>query len=318
LCITRWPGACYPRPHGQRMRTRLDVPVPPAPTAIAGHEHGDLAVEVPAATLQQLGMCRVVASPRACAEELHALIAQLQRARSDHTWRGFSPRDVERIADELLAFENSRRTTRVFYYHGIAAGGARELLGTGAVSPELRRDAPPGFAVVSRCYILERFRSARLYEPLLKHRVAQAELELGDRLRGIHFGSSNPRVLRAIQTTALAMRFLYVGREHVVCCGERFTVHDFLALSERFRSELLRPQPPGNPGGAELHGALRALCRGELGAGGYLRVRRLVDATDQAAAFPAETRDAIASLLAFLAAIPVIEPESEPDGVSDV
>jgi hypothetical protein len=309
------------------MHTRLEVPLPPARSTPADTEleRDDLAVDVPAETLQRLGVCRVVASSWARAAELHGLIAQLQRARSDHTWRGFSPRDVERIAEELLAFENARRATRVFYYHGIVPGGGRALIGTGAVSPELRRGAPPGFAVVSRCYILERFRCARLYAPLLRHRVAQAELELGDRLRGIHFGSSNPRVLRAIQTSALALQFLYVGRERVVCCGERFTVHDFLALSERFRSDLLRPPLAGDPASAELHAALRALCRDELGPGGYLRLRRLVDAADQAAAFPAETHGAIASLLAFLAAIPVLEEPSpalpagpEPDGVSDV
>src|SRR4051812_941061 len=202
------------------MTAPFEVPRTSSPSATGSQEHDDREVEIPAATLQRLGLCRVVASPRARAMDLHALIVQLQRARSDHTWRGFSPRDVEAIGDELLAFENARRATRVFYYHGIAPGGARQLLATGAVSPELRRHGPPGFAVVSRCYVLERFRGARLYAPLLRHRIEQAELELGDRLRGIHFGSSSSRVLRAIQTTALAVRFLYVGREHVVCCGE--------------------------------------------------------------------------------------------------
>jgi hypothetical protein len=49
-------------------------------------------------------------------------------------------------------------------------------------------------------------------------------------------------------------------------------------------------------------------------------LRRLVDATDRAAGFPAEARDAITHLLAFLAAIPVLEDDAgaEHDGVSDV
>jgi len=291
------------------MHTQLDVP------ATAGAEPDDLVVEVSAATLDQLGACRVVASPRARASELHALIVQLQRTHSDHTWRGFAPRDVAQIADELLAFETARRPTRVLYYHAIVPGGGRELLGTGAVSPELRRGAPPGFAVISRCYLLERFRGVRLYAPLLRHRVALAELELGDRLRGIHFGSSNPRVVRAIQTAVLPVRFLHVGREHVTCCGERFTVHDFLALSARFRDALLRPPRP-DAGCAELHAALRALCRGELGASTYRQLQRLADAADLAA-FPTAARDALAGLLAFLAAIPVVH-EPEPDGACDV
>jgi hypothetical protein len=307
---------------------------PTAVTAIAGQDVNDLEVEISAATLDRLGFRRVVASPTARAADIHALIAQLHETHSEHTWRSFSPHDTGRIAEELLAFENHRRATRVFFYHGLTHAGGRMLLGTGAVSPELRKtDAPPGFAVVSRCYILQRFRNERLYAPFLRHRVEQARALLGDRLHGIHFGSSNPRVFYTIRNNVFPVRFLYLGRECVGCCADSFLVHDFLGLSERFRNDLLLPplDPHARATGsaAELHVVLAALCRDQLGLGGYRRLKRLVDATDLAAAFPGDASRAIRSLLAFMAAIPILEEDAPAadrvaiqaagqNGVSDV
>ena len=288
-------------------------------TGTAGEAVDDLEVQLPAATLERLGFRRVVASPTATAADLHGLIAQLHETQSDHTWRGFGPRDVDRIAEDLWAFENTRRATHVFFYHGVTHGGARELLGTGAVSPELRKvDAPPGFAVVSRCYIMQQFRSERLYAPFLRHRVEHAQALLGARLRGIHFGSSNPRVFHTVRKHAFPVHFMYLGREHVSCSGQSFTVHDFLGLSSRFRGDLLLPPAELRAAGAatrpgELHAALTALCRNQFGLGDYRRLKRLVEATDLAAVFPSEAGRAIHSLMAFMAAIPILDEAAGVD-----
>jgi GNAT superfamily N-acetyltransferase len=239
-----------------------------------------------------------------------ALLEALRAEGAAHSWRqhlpargALRPADVER----LLESERRRRPTTFYWFSGVRAGRACELFGVATVADRIRADFPfEGFPVLARSYVAPAFRARGLYAHLLRYRAERCRARLGAALRGIHFGTAEPRVLR-------------VARRHLpfplTCLGEELMplpegprrVADFLAFEPsyvaRLRSELaaLRASP--------CQAAFATLAVGLLERGfdptGYGRLCDALGALERVTGRPFEA-PGWRQLLAFCDAIPLL------------
>jgi GNAT superfamily N-acetyltransferase len=170
------------------------------------------------------------------AEMLSALVDEA----CSHSWRALLPKsraidahDVER----LVTCENARRPT-TFYWFWLSRGDTDELFGVATVADQISRDVPvDGFPVLARSYIHPEYRARGLYEHLVSHRVAQCRSRFGAALRGIHFGTNEPRILRAARRHLQPPPIL-LGQELLTCPEGTHHVSDYLALASAYVAQL--------------------------------------------------------------------------------
>ncbi len=195
-------------------------------------------VQVPKETLFKLGWRRVVATSQARCEDLILLFNELKQGGYSHTWKWFDALNSGPILNNLQVFENQRRPTHLFFYYGEKGSGERVFFAAGAVAEKICHSfSHVGFPVISRCYTLKNFRNNRFYHTLLRHRFEFCQQLFGPRLKGVHLGTSNPRVSAAIRKGLLKPNFLYVGQEELE--GKNEIVDDFVAITENYKKLLL-------------------------------------------------------------------------------
>jgi hypothetical protein len=166
------------------------------------------------------------------------MLSTLPHETCSHSWRALLPktgaidaRDVERV----VTCENARRPT-TFYWFWISRGGTDELFAVATVADRISRDAPiDGFPVLARSYIRPEYRSRGLYDCLVSHRVAQCRLRFGAALRGIHFGTTDPRILRPARRH---LQPIFLGQELLRCPEGTHHVSDYLALAPTYAAQL--------------------------------------------------------------------------------
>ena len=195
-------------------------------------------VLVPKEALAALGWTRVVATNQANSRDITTMMTELNEGNFSHTWRWFEPSSEGDQKEKLQLFENSRRPTRLFFYYGENLKGERFFIGGGAIAVRISHAFKvEGFPVVSRCYILSKYRGQRFYEPFLNHRILICQEALGAELKAIHLGTSNERVFAAMRKRFFESEFLYIGNENLEG-KDNLVVKDFLLLSPRYKDAI--------------------------------------------------------------------------------
>ena len=165
-----------------------------------------------------------------------ALLSELPQERCAHSWRKLLPtsgtigtRDVERV----IAHEQRQRPTTFFWFW---RGG--ELAAVATVAERISASfAVAGFPVLARSYVRPQMRGRGLYCQLVIHRVAYCREQYGAELRGIHFGTNDPRVVRTA-SEHLAPAPLCFGEEALAMPEGASTVRCYLAPSPHFAAQL--------------------------------------------------------------------------------
>lgn len=194
---------------------------------------------------------------------LRRLFEGLAREDCGHSWRNFGP---DGSLEELLEWENRLRPTKIFFFHK-KCGSELRPLAVGAVAEKLALGFPySGFCVLGRCYIMPEFRGLGYYRRVLKYRLDYCRARFGSALNGVHIGSDNDRITRAISHHGLPgwPPFIHLGEEELPVAGEIRTVHDYMLFLpdylRRIRDSLAGPCPP--PCVIDLRKALHAMEHG--------------------------------------------------------
>jgi GNAT superfamily N-acetyltransferase len=168
------------------------------------------------------------------------MLSALPNEACSHSWRAHLPKTRAINADDvecLVDRENAHRPT-TFYWFWISRGETDELFAVATVADRIARDTPvDGFPVLARSYIRPEYRSRGLYEYLVSHRVEQCRLRFGAALRGIHFGTNEPRILRAARRHMNPSPIM-LGQELLTCPERTHHVSDYLALASGYLAQL--------------------------------------------------------------------------------
>lgn len=272
-------------------------------------------LEVDEESLRRLGWKSAYLTNTLEPSAMAALIDQLHRENIGHVWKEFRYRDAAGILNELQAFEDSRRPTLILGYYGVPAVGAPVFYGASAISEKISHRFPyDGFPVLSRCFIDPRFRNHRLYAPAVAARVNICQELWGKALKGIHLGSSNDRVHRAILSHQFSSPFIYLGDENLSAGGLHLT-RDYLGISLIYRNRLLSEATEMSrlaPAGAALEQQIRKLLDNRFHSNDYRQLRLLLGRFVAEAGFdPGERFEATRELIAFFEAVPVIDTEED-------
>ena len=234
-------------------------------------------------------------------DALRAVLDEIAEHDAGHRWssvvaggRRATPADVAALLDE----EQALRPTRFVFLWG--DGG--DLIGVGTYALKVRHAFPfDGFPVIARAFVRPRYRSQGHYRSLLAARVAACREEVGEALRGIHLGTSNPAVVRA------ASAFRVIGEQRL---HGSVIVTAYLAFSAGLAGELvddLRAVAPACGEAASLAAIARQIPRHGIGRRGYDVIHALAQKLEAATGFQVRSRSlAWNQLFALLEAIPVI------------
>jgi GNAT superfamily N-acetyltransferase len=171
--------------------------------------------------------------------DLRRLLDSLFHEDCAHSWRNFGPAGT---LEQLLAWENQRRPTQLFFFY-VRRGSELRILAASAVADKLNRDFPhPGFCVLGRCYIMPEFRGQGFYRRILHYRLEYCRARFANALNGIHIGSVSERITAAITHHGLPdwPPFIHIGEEELPVAGEVKTVSDYLLLLPEYVHRLQR------------------------------------------------------------------------------
>ncbi len=165
--------------------------------------------------------------------DLRRLLRHLAREDCVHSWRNFG---CEGTLEELLAWENRRRPTKIFFFYR-GRGAESQMIGAGSVADRLTSEFPhPGFCVLSRCYIMPEHRGRGMYRTLLHYRMEYCRKQFGEALNGIHVGSLEDRVSRVLFDHRFPgwPTFVHLGEERLRISGAGRTVGAYMLLTPRY------------------------------------------------------------------------------------
>ncbi|HET9896585.1 MAG TPA: GNAT family N-acetyltransferase [Streptosporangiaceae bacterium] len=238
--------------------------------------------------------------------DLRRLLRLLAQENCVHSWRNFG---IDGTLDELLAWENRQRPTKIFFFYS-ARGSEARMVGAGAVSDSLTGLFPsPGFCVLSRCYVVPEYRGHGMYRLLLQYRMEYCRKEFGDALNGVHIGSANDRIARVLLDHRMPgwPTFAHLGEEELRISGAGAVVGAYMLLMpgyvRRIERELSGSGAPESV--LELRRTLAELGAGQVRGLGLLVQRARDDAT-AAGWFRERGSEAIDQLLRFCRSIPLV------------
>lgn len=171
--------------------------------------------------------------------DLHRLFECLLHEDCVHSWRNIGP-EGQRTLEGLVEWENRRRPTQLFFFY-MERGGQLHIVAASAVAERLTHDFPhPGFCVLTRCYIMPEFRGQGSYRRILHYRLEYCRARFGDGLRGVHIGTVDDRIARAITMRSMPSwpRFIHLGKEELRVAGQIRTVGDYMLLVPEYVHKL--------------------------------------------------------------------------------
>jgi GNAT superfamily N-acetyltransferase len=238
--------------------------------------------------------------------DLRRLLRLLAQENCVHSWRNF---DVEGTLDELLAWENRLRPTKIFFFYG-GRGSESRMVAAGAVADGLTGEfSNSGFCVLSRCYIVPEYRGHGMYRQLLHYRMEYCRKEFGDALNGIHIGSAENRVTQVLFDHRLPgwPTFVHLGEEKLRISGAGTMVGAYMLLMPRYvqRIELELAGGGAPESVVELRGALAGIGAEQVRGLGLLVQQAREDAS-AAGWFLERGSEAIDQLLLFCRSIPLV------------
>jgi GNAT superfamily N-acetyltransferase len=171
---------------------------------------------------------------------LEPLLWQLRDEKCAHLWQPLlaaSPAaDSYRVF--LQALEEGRPSTVFTYY--TSQDGREEAVGVGTVSARAARYLPEdGISVLGRTYVNPKYRRRSIYSQLLQHRLEQCANHLGERLLGVHIGTSSPRV-ESVFRSRFPGRVIRIGNENLGTAG---VVRALLGITAQLDRQLALPVP---------------------------------------------------------------------------
>jgi len=171
---------------------------------------------------------------------LEPLLAELRCEPCAHLWQeqlAAAP-SSESYRVFVRAVTEGRPST-VFTYYLLRDGGS-EAAAIGAISPRVTADTPEdGFPVLGRTYVRPGYRRNSVYTHVLRHRLSLCMQQWGDRLMGVHMGTSSPRVEATFRANFQG-RVIRLGEEDLGFAG---TVVALLGLTEEFDRQVAEPTP---------------------------------------------------------------------------
>lgn len=238
--------------------------------------------------------------------DLRRLLKYLTQEDCVHSWKNFG---IEGTLDELLAWENRRRPTEIFFFYD-RRGSEAHLVGVGAVSDRLTSEFPHlGFCVLSRCYIVPEYRTRGMYRPLLHYRMERCLKKFGDALNGIHIGSVEGRVSRVLSDHLFPgwSAFVHLGEEDLRISGEGRVVNAYMLLMPGYIQRIIRELAGiGAPKSVvELRRTLAGADTEQVRDLGLL-VQQARDDASATGWFPERRSEAIDQLLLFCRSVPLI------------
>jgi GNAT superfamily N-acetyltransferase len=165
------------------------------------------------------------------------LLEQVHSEDCTHSWRNFG---LDHTPEGLLAWENSLRPTRVFYFWKNRDGKNR-LVAAAAVADRLTQDFPhDGFCVLARCYIMPEYRGQGLYRHILNYRLDYCTTRFGNQLNAVHLGTVNDRVIQVLSSQRVSgwPTFLHIGEEEFDVAGHVHRVGAYMLLVPSFVERL--------------------------------------------------------------------------------
>jgi len=270
-------------------------------------------------TLNMAGLDHVEVSKEISASDTARLIEGIQSEECVHSWKNVKLSPTNSILNELIQSENNKRPTEFFFYIATRNNGDQTLLAVGTVAHKISSSfAHDGYPVIARCYIMPEFRNYRLYMPILKHRFEFCHKFFGDRLRGIHLGSQNPRIHSVVKKNLFELPFAYIGDEYLSQKDSFERVYDYLWFSPQLRSELLSlsEQKTDNLVLRGLNRCVRDMIENKFDSTSFHRLLTFVEKAQQTdAAVLLESSRALREVIDFMHAVPLINESVKTEPV---
>jgi GNAT superfamily N-acetyltransferase len=199
-------------------------------------------VDLPHEAADAFGWRAIIAEQGVREADFAVIVDEMRGEKCVHSWLDFTKTEapIAKLVEALIDWELRKRPTIFFRYFGAHADGTRELIGVGTVAKRVRNDFPyDGFPVVARCYLRRPFRGHGIYASLLRHRYYFCQQHWRERLKAIHLGSTNRRVLETVTDAAIVSPpFRRVCTELLTVKGETHVVNDFLAFQPAYEGRL--------------------------------------------------------------------------------
>lgn len=263
------------------------------------------------------GLDRVEVEREISANDTAKLIEGIHAEDCVHSWKNIKLNASSSILDELIQSENKKRPTDFFFYKAVRKNGEHTLLAVGTVAHKISSNfAHDGYPVIARCYIVPEFRNYRLYMPILKHRFEFCHKFFGDRLRGIHLGSQNPRIHSVVKKNLFELPFSYIGDEYLSQKDSFERVFDYLWFSPQLRAELfsLSANRTDNLVLRGLNRCIRDMIENKFDSTSFHRLLNFVEkAQHTEAAGLLEKSRALREVIDFMHAIPLINESVKSD-----
>ena len=193
---------------------------------------GSQGTSLKTATLHEVGsygMEDIIASESIEPGDLRFLLEGLAKEDCAHSWKNFDP---DGSLDELRAWENRLRPTKIFFFY-LKHSNEIRLVAASVVADRLTRDFPHlGFPVLGRCYIMPEFRGQGFYRPILRYRLEYCKKQLGDELKAIHMGANDERISRVLRNHRLSgwPTFIHLGVEELRIAEQAKRVDAYMLL----------------------------------------------------------------------------------------
>lgn len=199
-------------------------------------------VSLPDDAQERLGFDYLVATSELHDRDLRAVLTTLKHEEVAHTWRKYDVDDTD-CAATLRVIENDRRPTLIIGYYGVNHDGSYALLAVGTIAERISQNfAHDGFPVVARCCVNPTYRGRGLYRIVLSHRIELCFRLWGSELKGIHLGTSNPRIVHVLANFRMprVTGFALVGMEKLGLGATTEMVGAYLLPTKRYARALLR------------------------------------------------------------------------------
>lgn len=171
---------------------------------------------------------------------LEPLLWQLREERCAHLWQPIlAASPAAESYNVFLRILAQGRPCTVFTYY-ISLHGREEAVAVGTASSRVARYLPEdGISVLGRTYVRPQYRRHSVYGLMLQHRLDQCANQLGQRLLGVHLGTSSQRV-ETVFRAHFPGRVIRIGDEDL---GKSGVVAALLGLTARLDHQVTLPVP---------------------------------------------------------------------------
>jgi GNAT superfamily N-acetyltransferase len=171
---------------------------------------------------------------------LEPLLWQLRERRCGHLWQPALA--AAPTSESFRVFERQvteGRPTTVYTYY-VSHDGHDDPVAVATISPRVARDSPEdGIPVLGRVYVRPEYRGQSVYRLVLRHRLDLCRRLWGQRLLGVHIGTSSSRV-ETVFRMSFPGRTIRLGDEDL---GDAGVVTALIGLTAEFDRQIALPVP---------------------------------------------------------------------------